>query len=280
MTSKQKQYRKKKIMNRATALKSKEDHADAVRDAEALEAAGKWAEAAIAWGIVADYAATAKQKKLAAGRLAAAKVRASAVTKSLEAQIEKAERGSTEDRAAEQDGGETEVIDEDEAPEETRPSTPAEMVAETQAEKEPEVTSLTTRNSRLPPVGTVLVKKDRAGAERARCAVVEGGIEYDGEVYKSLSAAGLKAMADLGLAAKTCDGFAFWGLKKDERVAAAKPVDFEQIEKVWDRYRERIEAAAMATNADQRAKLGEMLGKHAEVIRQIVPSATVKKVAQ
>jgi len=52
---------------------------------------------------------------------------------------------------------------------------------------------------RMPPVGTVIIKSDRHGKERVRCVVVDGGVEYGGKVYKTLTGAGAAAAADLGL---------------------------------------------------------------------------------
>ena len=70
--------------------------------------------------------------------------------------------------------------------------------------------------------GKVLVNKDRGGKERCRCTLRDDGqVDYNGKVYKSLSAAGLQAMRDLGLKSPTCDGPAFWGLKTRSGRAAA-----------------------------------------------------------
>ncbi len=56
---------------------------------------------------------------------------------------------------------------------------------------------------------------------RCECKVVEGGIEYKSVTCSSLSAAALAASKDLGLGAKTIDGWAWWDLKTRE-VAPAK----------------------------------------------------------
>src|SRR5207248_2386410 len=69
------------------------------------------------------------------------------------------------------------------------------------------------RDVRLPEVGTVIQKRDRKGELRSECKVVDGGIEYKGTVYKSLSSAALAASKDLGLGASTLDGWSWWGLK-------------------------------------------------------------------
>ena len=62
--------------------------------------------------------------------------------------------------------------------------------------------------------GTEIIKRDRNGKERCRCRLTDDGrVQYNGETYKSLSAAGLQAMRDLGLQSPTCDGPAWWGTK-------------------------------------------------------------------
>ena len=76
-------------------------------------------------------------------------------------------------------------------------------------------TTATAADPRLPAVGTVLQKRDRHGAVRCECTVVEdGGIRYAGKLYSSLSGAAMAAAKDLGLASTTANGFSFWGLAK------------------------------------------------------------------
>lgn len=71
--------------------------------------------------------------------------------------------------------------------------------------------------SRLPPVGTVIKKRDRHGQVRCECKVVESGIRYKGRDFASLSGAAMAAADDLGLKNKTQNGFVFWGLTKPAR---------------------------------------------------------------
>ena len=112
----------------------------------------------------------------------------------------------------------------------------------------PEVPPLSarTRDPRLPPVGTVVVKRDRHGAERACCTMVEAGTEYNGTVYQSISAAALVAAKDLGLGGTTQDGFAFWQLKKAATRVVSKKDPISQIESAWDRYHKRVVEAVAA----------------------------------
>ena len=126
------------------------------------------------------------------------------------------------------------------------------------------------RDPRLPLVGTVLIKRDRHGVERARCTMVEGGTEYNGTVYRSISAAAMAAAKDLSLGGTTQDGFAFWKLKKPAaRPAAAKdPVDW--LGKAWDRYRERAASSVKIAGADEdRVKVRDTLQQHLDELNQI-----------
>ena len=289
MTTKQKQNRKNLIKKSATKMKMQDNKkpteeiaqqdafAEAKADAYRLENEGRWDEAVIVWGQALDWATTEKAKKQAAGRKAAAKVRASAAAQAIEEQM-KVQIASEQESAKKQaalviDETETETeteteesytpaiintltgealqvayrkvldenppagarenvmrqriiaelkaqaaadADESDDKEVTRASEEAE---EQKAPKAPKAPKVQTRDERLPPAGATVVKTDRHGAERCRCKVVADGFEYDGKTYKSLSAAGLAAMAALGMTSTTCDGFAFWGLKKGERPA-------------------------------------------------------------
>lgn len=243
MTKKQHQNRVKNIKNiaeksRARAAEQKQMEAEA----EALEKDGKWDEAAVAWAAVADYA-TGKAKARAAGHQAAAKTRASAAHKAIEEQMDaQTEAGETaqvshleiERADREQRALEEKALEEKQSTDETRACTPEEMAAEAaaqekeQQEKEPKAKKEKApreRDPRLPPAGTVIVKTDRNGTERVRCVIAEGGIEYGGATYKTISAAAMAAARDLGLASKSQDGYAFWGLKKP----APKPVSEEAL---------------------------------------------------
>ena len=66
----------------------------------------------------------------------------------------------------------------------------------------------------LPPPGTVLRKIDRNGVVRCAAVVADGGkVVYRGVTYSSISAAAKVAAGDIGLAARSCDGYAFFCLK-------------------------------------------------------------------
>lgn len=78
----------------------------------------------------------------------------------------------------------------------------------------------------LPPPGTVLRKVDRNGTVRCEAVVGDGGqVIYRGVTYSSISAAAKVASADIGLAARSCDGYAFFGLKnRSDAPRAPRPV--------------------------------------------------------
>lgn len=77
------------------------------------------------------------------------------------------------------------------------------------------------QDPRVPPPGTVLQKRDRQGEVRCECTVETDGIRYRDTLFPSLSAAAMAAARDLGLASKTQNGFAFWGLgRRPNREAA------------------------------------------------------------
>jgi hypothetical protein len=115
------------------------------------------------------------------------------------------------------------------------------------------------RDPRLPPVGTVIKKLDRHAAVRCEAKVVEGGIEYKGEVFKSLSGAACAAAKDLGINGQQ-NGFVFWGITRPE-AKAKNPV--QAIEKVWERYSARVKAiAGVGLDAGTRKQVAELLDEH------------------
>lgn len=76
----------------------------------------------------------------------------------------------------------------------------------------------------LPPPGTVLRKYDRNGAVRCEAVVGQNGqVIYRGVTYSSISAAAKVAAGDIGLAARSCDGYAFFGLKGRADAAPRTP---------------------------------------------------------
>lgn len=129
---------------------------------------------------------------------------------------------------------------------------------------------------RLPPVGTVIVKRDRHGAERCRCEVTEEGILYAGKLYESISGAALVAQRDLGLTSPTVNGYNFWQLDKraagERKPRAAKaPKDYgPQLEKAWERYAELVRAAIAADPSAVREQLGAQCNAHNELVASAI----------
>lgn len=114
----------------------------------------------------------------------------------------------------------------------------------------------------------MLQKRDRHGAVRCECEVTEDGIRYQGTVYRSLSAAAVAAAKDLGLNAKTMNGFTFWGLVKPAR-PTADPLT--ALERAWERYAAKVESALEGTKAtgEGRDPVLTALQRHARVLRNL-----------
>jgi hypothetical protein len=121
-------------------------------------------------------------------------------------------------------------------------------------------------DERLPPVGTVLRRVDRHGNVRCECTIEEGGIRYNGTLYKSLSAAAIAATKDMGLKSKTMNGWSFWGLTKP-----ARPMrdTLESLERAWERYRQHAAAAAQAASTEERPRLQSALHQHASALLEL-----------
>ena len=116
----------------------------------------------------------------------------------------------------------------------------AKRVKPTQAPTEP-----ATRDSRLPPVGTVIEKRDRYGKLRASCKVVDGGVDYKGTVHKSLSGAARAAAQDLGINGNQ-NGYIFWGIVKPAHATD----HLERLSKTFARIDSTWAAAIAASRAD------------------------------
>jgi hypothetical protein len=140
-----------------------------------------------------------------------------------------------------------------------RPEAAAPAPAEATAPAQPRE-----RDPRLPPVGTVIEKRDRASKVRCTCTVEEGGIRYKGTLYKSLSGAALAAAKDLGLTNRSANGLVFWGITKVAR-PAGDPL--AALAGVWERYRERAASVVAAVKDDDRERVHDLLGEHAEALK-------------
>lgn len=127
-------------------------------------------------------------------------------------------------------------------------------------------------DSRIPPVGTLIEKKDRAGKVRCSCTVLEDGrIEYDGKKFASISAAALAAARDLGLTNKTFNGFVFWGLSKPSR-PVVDPV--EAINAIGARFLERAKSILAACDAKAQVDAVAALSEHAKKLDGVIRQAS------
>jgi hypothetical protein len=102
------------------------------------------------------------------------------------------------------------------------------------------------RDPRLPPVGTVIKKLDRAGAVRCECKVTETGFIYNGTEFRSLSAAAMAAAKDLGVKGSV-NGFLFFGLIK-QQPHETDPI--AALQSAWDRFHERVKTITGAELED------------------------------
>ena len=292
---------KKATTKTASAQQAKAAPSNLVDDARAEavghQEAGRWAEAAEAWTRVANTASTRVERIKATGYAAAAKVRATAKATSLDealannptaatnaaswdnalpepGYVEPADEGEGEEAEGEGQAEDDEDDEDGQDDDEDTGEANASLASPAPDGQKPPATPRP-RDPRLPPVGTVIIKQDRHGAERARCTVMDAGIEYNGTAYKSLSAAAMAAAKDLNLGGTTQDGFAFWKLKKPSaRAAAAKdPVDW--LGKAWDRYRERAASSVKIGEADEaRAKVRDTIQQHLDELNQIAAQLT------
>ena len=119
-------------------------------------------------------------------------------------------------------------------------------------------TAAPTRDGRLPPVGTVLQKRDRFGKVRCQCVIEEEGVRYDKTLFRSLSAAATAAAKDLDVKGNQ-NGYVFWGLSKPGR-PGEDPI--ERLERTWVRYAETARALLAAGSADTRTEAPRAIGRH------------------
>jgi hypothetical protein len=146
------------------------------------------------------------------------------------------------------------------------PTTPASTTAPPQDVAKAAAAQPREPDPRLPPVGTVIEKRDRAGKIRCICTVEEGGIRYKGTLYKSLSGAALAAAKDLGLTNRSANGWVFWGLTKVARPAGDA---LATLSRTWERYRERAGAVVAAAKDDDRERVRHVLGEHADALKNL-----------
>ena len=125
------------------------------------------------------------------------------------------------------------------------------------------------RDSRMPAVGTVLVKRNRDG-RACECTVEETGVRYGGTLYRSLSGAATAAAVVLGIKGRV-NGFLFWGLIK-----AARPITNPgaYLRKIAGRY--EAQAASLLKQDGSPAVRDEVrreLQAHAAHLTELLASA-------
>lgn len=133
---------------------------------------------------------------------------------------------------------------------------------------------------RLPPVGTVIQKRDRTGAVRCECTVEpEGRIKYRNTLYTSLSGAAAAAAGDLGLTSKSLNGWAWWGLVKPARKegAVARPRGKDPVkalDKAFAALRTRLNKLLSDELPEEaRTKLVSAIKERAEVLAGVARAA-------
>ncbi len=229
---------------------------DAMRDrANDLEREGRWGEAAEAWTQIVKQSNNRMVIKMAERRVTAAQLNAR----------ENDDTQATHHVVAGHDGELITVV----VPG-REPAPPAEKEV-----REGGPILMAVRDARLPELGAVIQKVDRHGRVRCECKVVEGGIEYKGQVYKSISGAGLAAAKDLGLKSTTNDGWTFWGLQKRSSTSnqSARKSAVETIERAFATYYERVGIAAKRATGEERARLLTTLQNQGAVLAAMIPPA-------
>ncbi len=250
-----------------------------------LEESGDWAEAAKIWQRIASHKnASKKSRSEAKGRAAAARTRAANANRDAKPDAPAVE--TTSDEAVENDlqtEEETAPSEPADAPnEEVAPSTPP--ISETPP-SEPDASAQASADSplektrELPPLGSVIQKRDRKGELRCECKVVEGGIEYNRVTYKSLSSAALAASKDLGLGASTLDGWAWWGLKTKSSSAGPRAPKANNaataLERAFAKYRDKAAAVVQSAAGDDRTTiLNTLKAQSAELIALSAPEGS------
>jgi hypothetical protein len=130
------------------------------------------------------------------------------------------------------------------------------------AERPPRAT-----DPRMPPVGTVLEKRDRHGAVRCEATVEDGGVRYKGQLYKSLSAAAMAAAKDLGGGGGAINGWTFFGITKPARAQRDPMI---ALDRAWERYRGNAEALVKTgITDDNRSQVRAAIKKHAAAIEAL-----------
>ncbi len=253
------------------------------------ERESRWTEAAAVWTTIAEKSPNKMIIDNAKRRAKVALVNAQAASDDTQAThhvvasrdgqpIEVVVPGRESDAPATLDGATAAAIDEAASttppPDGAPTGEPGVNAAQPDAAAAPAPTASAPKPVRdLPPVGTVIQKRDRKGELRCECKVVDVGIDYKGATYKSLSAAALVASKDLGLGASTLDGWAWWGLKTRDTQPAPKKNATASLERAFTNFRAKADAIIKAARDDDRAKvLSAIRAQGAALLAMVEPT--------
>jgi hypothetical protein len=237
-------------------------------EANDLEREGKWAEAARVWATIAETMKNPMVIKMARQRAEAARLNARENGQPVD------DAQPTRHTVAGRDG--EPVVPGHES--DVEPATDGASSEPGAGDAQSETAAPKPLDARLPGVGTIIRKLDRKGNIRCECKVVEGGIDYKGQVYQSLSGAGLAAAKDLGLKSTTNDGWTFWGVRKrpsTRGTEGAKAGAVASLERAFAKYHQRANEIAKRAIGDDRVKVLATLRNQGAALAALVPPAAV-----
>ncbi len=248
------------------------------------EREGRWTEAAQVWTEVVEQSANKmiidNARRRAKNALANAAADDTQATHHVAAgrdgePVEVTVPGRESDARAADDGA-THAPDDEPSTAASSPANDAPASDPGASAAQPDATAPAKRD--LPPVGTMIQKRDRKGELRCECKVVDGGIEYRGTIYKSLSSAALAASKDLGLGASTLDGWAWWGLKTRPAAPGASKKDVvASLARAFAKYREKADAIVKAATGDDTTKvLSAIRSQGAALLAMVEPAETAQ----
>jgi hypothetical protein len=93
-------------------------------------------------------------------------------------------------------------------------------------------------------------------------------VRYKETTYQSLSAAALAASRDLGLTAKTLDGWAWWGLKTRQAPTGSRAVT-DLLTRAFAAYHERAAGLLKSASAEDADKLRQVLRAQSAALSEL-----------
>ena len=116
-------------------------------------------------------------------------------------------------------------------------------------------------------VGQSLSHTDRNGTTHT-VAVLDDGFEYNGQRFKSLSAA-----AKAATGGKSVNGLLFFGVVKSAARAATKKNPVEVLDRAFARYRDRADAILKGASAEDRGKVEQAIRDQANALLDVTAMA-------